>query len=400
MSFTPEEWSTIETFLDLPDNAEMFGIPKARPGSLLFASWNIRKFGALRDEGGSLKRTAGATRMIERFCGRCDLIAIQEVMRDFSALEHLCEQLNQQGGDYDYIMSDVTGQRPGHSGAPERMAFLYNRRKIKIGRVGSDLTLDRSAVLENIHNAHRHTLEARIPDEADPGWFEAAKNWFSKASEERAMKKSLKQFTQFIRSPHLVEFIAEGAEGQNYEIYAVNAHLVSGKTKKEREREFFALLEWLLLDSPKTVSGLGKVYLLMADLNLDFKSSVSRRRKGIEDYVVSLNEEKQLSSWLNFPFLDHGFKTNARETETFDHIAFVADDTRWPRAEFNDQIGRLGADDYDIGMFNFVQAFIAAGPGRGEQNEPLYEKFEFDFTDHMPIWMRLPVPAPTQRRFE
>ena len=104
-SFTESEWETIEDFLDDPDNAEMFDISERRDGSVLFASWNIRKFGAFLDSSGDLKRSAGTTRMIERFCARCDLIAIQEVQRNFSALDHLRDQLNAAGGEYDYMIS-------------------------------------------------------------------------------------------------------------------------------------------------------------------------------------------------------------------------------------------------------------------------------------------------------
>ena len=43
-------------------------------------------------------------------------------------------------------------------------------------------------------------------------------------------------------------FFVDGPAG-SYEFYAVNAHLVSGNSKIERQLEFFALLEWLLLDS-------------------------------------------------------------------------------------------------------------------------------------------------------
>ena len=73
-------------------------------------------------------------------------------------------------------------------------------------------------------------------------------------------------------------------------------------------------LEWLLLDSKTTVAEDGKTFLLMADLNLDFESSVDKRRAAFEEYVTSINAEKRLTAKVNFPFLDGGFCNGATRT--------------------------------------------------------------------------------------
>lgn len=398
-SFTAAEWSTIETFLDDPDNSEIYGIPEKRTDSLLFASWNIRKFGALLNKDGSRKKSEGASRMIARFCGQCDLIAIQEQQTDYSALEHLVETLNAAGGNYDFILSDVAGRQPGRRGMAERHVFLYNRDKIRIGQLASDLNFDRTAIASNIKEAHRHALEGQIPDDSDPNMLERATQFLTRLREERALNKKLKQFVQFIRSPHIVEFIVSSADNSpDYQIYAINTHLIDG-TRTEREREFFTLLEWMMLSSRDVVSNRGKTYMLLGDLNLDYEKNADARMRGIEDYITSLNRKKRMDAKVNFPFLDKAFMTNARENKTFDHIAFIADDTRWPRARYNDLAGTIGPDDYDFGMFNFTQAFIAAGPGAGADNFPDYAKFEHDLSDHMPIWLRMPIPRVDQRRY-
>ncbi len=396
--FTAAEWQAINTFLDQGDNAVIHGMPVPSSGSVIFSSWNIRKLGALRDDDGTLKKSAGATAMMARYCGLCDLIAIQEVQDNTEALFDLVDRLNAAGGSYKMIMSDVTGKAPGYTGMAERSGFIYNTQKVKLGNLASDLSLDRSAVLSNISAAHKQALEGQIPDDDDPSLLQRATQFFSNLRAERAMNKKLKQFVQFIRAPHMVEFIVETAQGA-YEIYCVNAHLVSGSSKKEREREFFALLEWLLLQSPKTVVERGKVFMIMADLNLDFESTLSKRQRGIEDYVTSLNQTKNMDAKVNFPFLDGGFLTNAREHRTFDHIAYIAEDTRWPRGRHNDQSGTLGADQFEFGMFNFTQAFIAAGPGQLPSGEPDYDRFTHDFSDHMPIWLKMPLPSDTQHIF-
>ncbi len=395
-SFSRAEWQKINDFLDQESNAATYGIPQRRNGSVVFASWNIRKFGALRDDDGKLKKSSGATDMIERFCRPCDLIAIQEVQDNTEALFDLLDRLNSGDEDFDLIMSDVTGKAPGYDGMAERSAFLFNTRKIRLGQVASDLSLDRKAVLTNIRNAYSTALAAELPSEDDAGFLEKALNWITDIP--RLANVRIKTFVQFIRSPHLVEFVVEGPNGQ-YDIHCINAHLVSGSSKTERANEFFALLEWLLLQSPKTVVEKRKIVMILADLNLDFKSNADKRRRGIEKYITDLNKTRKIEAKVNFPFLDGPFFTNARGTQTYDHIAFIALDDRWPRGRHNPLAGQLGADEFEYDMFNFTKAFVDAGPGAKSDGSPDFDKYSHDFSDHMPIWLRMPLPNSGQHRF-
>ena len=395
-SFTQNDWQRINAFLDQAGRASEYGIPERVDTSVVFASWNIRKFGALLNDDGSLKKSAGATEMLARFCRQCDLIAIQEVQEDTEALFDLRDRLNAGGGSFDLIMSDVTGRTPGYDGMAERSAFIYNKNKVRLGQLASDLSMDRTAVLKNIRQAFSTALAAELPQEDDPGLMEKAIKWVTDIP--RLVNIRIKTFVQFIRSPHLVEFIIDSPHG-TYEIYCVNAHLVSGKSKSERAKEFFALLEWLLLQSPKTVAEQGKIIMILADLNLDFKGSVDKRRRGIEEYITNLNRTKNLDAKVNFPFLDGNHFTNARGDKTFDHIAYIAKDSRWPRGRHNALAGTLGAGQFDYGMFNFTGAFVDAGPGQLPNGQPDFDKFSHDFTDHMPIWLRMPIPSDSQHQF-
>ena len=383
--------------MQLDGEFDTYHFPVRREQSLVFASWNIRKFGALKDDQGQRKKSKGSMDMIIRFCQACDLIAVQEVLEDISSIEHLVEQLNANGAQFNYIVSDVTGQKPGARDLAERFCFVYNSNRISLGHVASDLTFDRSAVLNNINNAYAASFESEFSLDDHAGVFDRLMNWISKTGSQ--LGKTIKKFVQFMRSPHIVEFIVHGTDDTDYQLYCINAHLVSGATKVERSNEFFALLEWLLIRSEKDVARAGKVFLLMADLNLDFQSNADKRKRGIEDYVTNINADRGLNSKVNFPFLDPPHFTNARRTQTFDHIAYVADDDRWPRARNNDARGTLGEDEFDYRMFDFVQLFMDAGPGKLPDGTPDFARFEHDFTDHMPIWFRMPVPHSTQQRF-
>ena len=391
--FSEEEWAQIGTHLD--ENGSTYGLPERRDNSVVLLSWNIRKFGAF-EKGGVPKKTPGAFALIERVCEQADLVAIQEVQRDTSSLYELRDRLRQDGAPWEVVVSDVTGMAPGYEGMAERHAILYRSDRVRRGDLASDLSFDRSAVIENSNNALRALVSKEIEIAGEQGMLAKISEWLG--GQQKLMGAKLKRFVQFIRTPHVVEFVIEGPAGA-YEFYVVNAHLVSGESKTERELEFFALLEWLLLDSRRTVVKEGKSFLLMADLNLDFESNVDKRRKAMAAYLTSINEEKGLRAKVNFPFLDGGFFTNARRTETFDHIAWITTDTRLPRGRHNDQAGSLGADEYDYGMFDFVQAFSDAGPGQGANGEPAFDRYTHDFTDHMPIWVRLPLPSDGQTDF-
>lgn len=335
--------------------------------------------------------------MIIRFCRQCDLIAIQEIQDDAESLLYLLEQMNVLGGNFDIIYGDVTGLAPGYDGMAEWFAYIYNRDYVRVGTIASDLSLDRSAVLKNISQAYKQAYERELPKEDQPGFMEAAMKWITDIPRLTSVK--LKSFVKFIRSSHLVEFIIH-APGGEYAVNCINAHLVSGANKTERSNEFFALLEWLLLQSPKTVSRDGKIVMVLADLNLAFKSNIDNRKRGIEEYVTNLNQEKKMSAKINFPFLDGGYLTNARGTETFDHIYYIADDIRWPSGQHNSLAGTLGPDQFDYGMFNFTKLFVDAGPGKLDDGSPDFDRFSHDLTDHMPIWLRMPLPSNEQQTFD
>ncbi|MEW8437686.1 MAG: hypothetical protein AB2689_05970 [Candidatus Thiodiazotropha taylori] len=392
--FSENEWQEIESALN--SNPTAYGLPQRVDNSIVIASWNIRKFGTLMN-GTVPKKSPGAFRMIKRFCAQCDLVAIQEQQDSTESLYKLIADINSEGRHFQVVISDLTGRAPGYKGMAERFAWLYNTEKIKRGDLASDLTYDRTAITKNISDALASSIRAEVPHEDAPGFIEKLYAWADRTK--RLVGSNFLSFVQFVRSPHIVEFLVPG-NNSSYEIYCINAHLVSGKSKKERSQEFFALLEWLLLDSRRTVERDSKIVMLLADLNLDFESSIDKRRLGIAKYITSLNEVRKLKAKVNFPFLDGDFFTNARETETFDHIAWISNDSRMPRGRHNKLAGTLGENQFDYGMFNFTKLFREAGNVILPSGKTDYSKFEHDLSDHMPIWIRLPVPSKDQIKFQ
>ena len=106
---------------------------------------------------------------------------------------------------------------------------------------------------------------------------------------------------------------------------------------------------------------------------------------------------------VNFPFLDihptrdKHFRSNARLTESFDQIGLFSRDSRLPTFQDNATMGQ----DFrgpDFGVFDFVNLFSDAVLGRGfadlsrSEKTEFLARFEHKVSDHMPLWLRLPLP--------
>ncbi len=140
--FTEAEWARANALLD--SDSARFGLPARRDGSVVLASFNIRKLGQIKN------RSAGAWAFLKRFCERCDLIAVQEVTDNLEGLAHLKGLL---GELYGMVASDITGGVAGKpKGMTERLAFLFRWDRVERTEVASDITFDRSAILDTLYN--------------------------------------------------------------------------------------------------------------------------------------------------------------------------------------------------------------------------------------------------------
>ena len=99
--------------------------------TLLLATWNIRDF----DKSAYGDRMNEAIYYIAEIIASFDLVAIQEVYQDLAGLERVMKVL---GGHWKYICTDATAGRRGNE---ERMAFVYDSRKVSFGGIAGELVL-------------------------------------------------------------------------------------------------------------------------------------------------------------------------------------------------------------------------------------------------------------------
>jgi endonuclease/exonuclease/phosphatase family metal-dependent hydrolase len=104
--------------------------PKTVEHNLLLATWNIREFG-----GSKYERSPDSYYFIAEIINHFDLVAVQEVREDLGALKRVMKIL---GNWWKYMVTDVT---LGQAGNHERLAFLYDSRKVQFDGLAGQIVL-------------------------------------------------------------------------------------------------------------------------------------------------------------------------------------------------------------------------------------------------------------------
>lgn len=100
-AFTHGEWKKIRERLEADPGR--YGLPERVYGSVLLASFNIRKLGS------ATSRNKDTWEFLADVCRRFDLLAVQEIMDDLSGLRKLQGLV---GPEFGMIVSDKTGAFP------------------------------------------------------------------------------------------------------------------------------------------------------------------------------------------------------------------------------------------------------------------------------------------------
>lgn len=99
--------------------------------TLLLGTWNIREF----DSPAYGERLDESFYYIAEIISHFDLIAVQEVRKDLKGLKKVNKIL---GSYWKYIVTDITA---GTAGNKERLAFLYDSRKVNFGGLAGEIVI-------------------------------------------------------------------------------------------------------------------------------------------------------------------------------------------------------------------------------------------------------------------
>jgi endonuclease/exonuclease/phosphatase family metal-dependent hydrolase len=193
--------------------------------NLIIATWNIRAFGDLTgkwtsDENDSPKRDLGSLLLIKEIVSRFDVVALQEVKGNIKALRHMLKSL---GPSWGFLLTDVT---LGHPGNDERMAFVFDTRRVKPSGLAGELV---------------------VPEE----WLTA----------ENLSPDTLTK--QFARTPYAVSFLA----GRDTFILAT-LHVIFGDGPAERTAELGGAARFLA-DVARREESWGHNLIALGDFNID-----------------------------------------------------------------------------------------------------------------------------------
>lgn len=131
----------VEDIVRLRRRIRSSGIPSRKTDSnVLIGTWNIQKLSGFHhhwtENPGSPKRNLRSLAIIAEVIKCFDVIALQEVMRDTSALRYLMKHFL--GPNWAVLLTDVTA---GDKGNSERLAYLYDTRRVVLSGLSGELVL-------------------------------------------------------------------------------------------------------------------------------------------------------------------------------------------------------------------------------------------------------------------
>jgi endonuclease/exonuclease/phosphatase family metal-dependent hydrolase len=197
--------------------------PKVLDRNLLVATWNLRAFGDLTEkwhagEDDTPKRDLHSLLCIAAILSRFDVIALQEVRGNIKCLRHTLKIL---GDHWGLILTDVTKGAPGND---ERMAFLFDTRKVQLSGLACELVVPQE---QFTHVA---------PDALDK---------------------------QFARTPYAVSFRSGGKT-----FILVTLHVLYGQDPAQRIPELTAIADWLA-DWARDIHAWDHNLIALGDFNID-----------------------------------------------------------------------------------------------------------------------------------
>ena len=237
--------------------------PKRLDQNLILATWNIRSFGDLTrkwksSNDDSPKRDLHSVLCIAEILSRFDVIAIQELKSNIRAFRDTLKIL---GDDWGFILTDVT---KGDAGNGERMGFLFDRRRVKLSGLASELV---------------------VP-----------KEWLNEISPDALQE-------QFARTPYAVGF-----KSANVTFVLVTLHILFGKKAKDRIPELKAIARWLK-EWAMDMNQWHHSFFALGDFNIE-------KRGG-------LLHETFISEGLHIPAgLEQVTRSIFDKTKYYDHIAW------------------------------------------------------------------------------
>lgn len=202
--------------------------PKILGRNLLIATWNIRAFGSLTrkwqtSSEDSPRRNLSSIQYIAEIISRFDVIALQEVKSNIRALRDTLKIL---GENWSFVLTDVNR---GASGNDERMAYLFDTRRVKLSGLACELV---------------------VPNE-----------WHGQIEQGQLI-------SQFVRSPYAVSFKSESST-----FILLTLHIKYGQSSDDRISELRAIAKWIK-EWATNLNAFDQNLIALGDFNIDARGDL------------------------------------------------------------------------------------------------------------------------------
>jgi endonuclease/exonuclease/phosphatase family metal-dependent hydrolase len=274
---------------------------KRLDNNLIIGTWNIREFGGLTDkwrseDTDSPKRDLYSLRCITEIVSRLDVVALQEVQGNLKALRHMLKAL---GPEWGFIMTDVTR---GHRGGNERMAFVFDTRRVRPSGLACELV---------------------VPEE-----------WLERGIEQDSLNR------QFARTPYAVSFLSAGQT-----FILVTLHVFFGEKPQDRIDELSGIAEWMA-DWARQEAEWNHNLIALGDFNID--------RRGDPNYEAFVSRGLSVPDELQG--LPRTIFYEGEEAKHYDQVAwFTVGDSRLLTLHYGGTAGNFDFTDLVLTSLNNLQ---------------------------------------------
>lgn len=288
--------------------------------NLLLATWNIREFGKNK----KAIRCDECFYYMAEIIAAYDLVAVQEVGDDLTDLTRLLKIL---GPDWDYIITDVT---EGTSGNGERLAYIYDKRKVLFRKIAGEIVLP--------------AVKGANP-------------------------------TQPARSPFIVSF-----QSGWFKFYIITVHVYYGNASKKSEEyarrvaEIEAVSNFIKARRKKETAN----FILLGDFNITGTDPDDPTMKALLKAGFRIPEQINNLS-------ERG--TNRLKTMPYDQIAYI---DQKGFMEFEQEKNSAGIFDYYQYVFTEGDEKRLT-PLMGKSKLKYKEWVTYQMSDHLPLWIELKV---------
>jgi endonuclease/exonuclease/phosphatase family metal-dependent hydrolase len=302
---------------------------RTKKSSLIIGTWNIRDFDNNKFRHGPRRRES--LHYIAEILSAFDVCALQEINEDLTPLKDVIRLM---GPGWDFIATDVT---VGSSGNRERMAFVFDSRKVRFRNIAGEIVLPKHALLPGEQQFARTPFLVSF----QAGWFK-----FSLCTVHIYFGEESKGSEGYQRRVQEIEFLAKE---------------MADRAEREREN-----------------------YILLGDFNI--KNPIDETMQALTKAGFQLPPEQYPSNLLGTNYYDQiAFRTRPDELTFLSSGAFDWSQTLFRPEHYDHYATALPARHRDLGP--------DGSPGDKGKDKEYYSRrwLTWQMSDHLPLWVELAV---------